>query len=407
MRKFLYLALALTLVLVSCGKKTEEEIAVELQGISLNKKSLSMDIGETARLMVVYNPEEAEKFAPAVTWESSVPGVATVKDGKVTAKQKGKTTITALCGKYYADCEVIVETGGGSGGGGGEGGGGEDPQKFDITPTTIEDAGTGGNYTISVTSNRVWSATCEKSWATISPDNGNGDATVTVSVEANTEETPDEQTITFTSLAMTKTVTLKRPGHHEIVPLTIDVKEKVIPADGGSFDVKVSSDIAWDAKCDHERVHITKKSDGVSIEVDIDKTKMQVSEWATKIPVVFSNADVTDTLIIRQIMPYGHISPNQLFSTTGLTYTCKVESNISWRITFTYTPCNGECAKDYMVANPAFGTGEATVNMTIKKVHSGSDWLSGDGYMFLEGTGKWEGLKVPCGNTIYQSNSFD
>ena len=77
MRKFLYLALALTLVLVSCGKKTEEEIAVELQGISLNKKSLSMDIGETARLMVVYNPEEAEKFAPAVTWESTVPGVAT------------------------------------------------------------------------------------------------------------------------------------------------------------------------------------------------------------------------------------------------------------------------------------------------------------------------------------------
>ena len=400
-----YLFLALVLALVSCGgKKTEEEMSVELQGISLNKKSLSMEIGDKATLIVVYNPEAAAKFAPAVTWESSVPRVATVQDGKVTAKQKGKTTISAFCGKFYADCEVVVETGGGSGGGGG---GGEDTQKFDITPTTIEDAGTGGNYTISVTSNHIWSATCEKSWATISPDNGNGDATVTVTVEANTEETPDEQTITFTSLAMTKTVTLKRAGHHEIVPLTIDVKEKQIPADGGSFDVKVSSDIAWDAKCDHERVHITKKSDGVSIEVDIDKTKMYVSEGTTKIPVVFSNADVTDTLFIKQQRPYGHMSPNQLFSTTSLTYTCKVESNISWTISFTYTPCNGECAKNYMVANPSYGTGDATVNMTIKKVHSGSDWLSGDGYMFLEGTGKWEGLKVPCGNTIYQSNSFD
>ncbi|MBR4704698.1 MAG: Ig-like domain-containing protein [Paludibacteraceae bacterium] len=401
MRKFLYLALALTLVLVSCGKKTEEEIAVELQGISLNKKSLSMDIGETARLMVVYNPEEAEKFAPAVTWESSVPGVATVKDGKVTAKQKGKTTITAYCGKFYADCEVVVETGGGSGGGGG----GEDTQKFEVTPATIDDNGLGGTYTITVTSNHPWQAVCEKPWATVSPEKGDGDATVTVTVEANTEVDADAQTITFTAGLMKKTVTVNRAGYHKICPITLDVKEKELGPEGGSFDVKVTCEIDWNVSCDHERVHITKKSDGVSIEVDIDKTKLEYSEKVSEIPVVFSNQDVTDTLLIRQIMPYAYLQPSQFQTNHGLQYACQVKSNISWQIVFTYYE-GSDNAKNYMVANPQFGTGDVPVTVTMNKVHSGSEWMSGDGYVMIKGTGKWQGLEVRVGNHFYRSDDF-
>ena len=390
-----YLFLALVLALVSCGgKKTEEEMSVELQGISLNKKSLSMEVGNKATLIVVYNPEEAAKFAPAVTWESTVPRVATVKDGKVEAKQKGKTTITAYCGKFYADCVVEVEN--------------ETAPitpKLSLTPTTITDKGQGGTYTISVTCNRAWTAECEQAWATVSPAEGDGNAEVTVTVEANMEATADAQTITFTAGSLKKTVTVNRPAYHKVYPLSIDLKEKVVPADGDKFDVKVTSEAAWDYKCDHERVHITKNSDGVSITVDIDKSKLEYTETVTKIPVVFYNEDETDTLLIKQIIPYANIQPNQFWTSKGLQYSCQVKSNISWTIVFTYSG-GSDKAKNYVTASPATGTGDASVNVTMKKVHSGDEWMSGDGYVIMQGTGKWQGLEAQRGNTFYRSDDF-
>ena len=406
MKRILSIVMAVTLVLVGCGKKTEEEVGAELKGISLNKKSLSMDIGETARLMVVYSPESAAKYAPEVTWESSVPSVATVQDGKVTAKQKGKATITAFCGKYYADCEVIVETGGGSGGGGGGG----DTQKFEITPTTIEDAGTGGNYTISVTSNRVWSATCEKSWATISPDNGNGDATVTVTVEANTEKTDDEQTITFTSGALKKTVTVKRAGHHEIVPISIDIKTKKMSVDGGSFDVKVSSEAAWNVTCEKSWVTFSDKTDeGVTVNVgpNVSELNWRPDEWM-KIPVVFSNGTKSDTLEIRQDIPYVKISPDKFYTFDALKFETKVTSNISWRLEFSYDDkvSGAEGVKNYMHAQPATGTGNETIQVTISKVHSDDQPHSGHGSVWAYGTGTWSGLSVSVGSHGYYSSDF-
>lgn len=42
-------------------------------------------------------------------WTSSKPGVATVKNGKVTAKKAGKTVITAAVGSYKASCTITVK----------------------------------------------------------------------------------------------------------------------------------------------------------------------------------------------------------------------------------------------------------------------------------------------------------
>ncbi|MBR4432128.1 MAG: Ig-like domain-containing protein [Paludibacteraceae bacterium] len=397
MKKYLSLALVLTLVLMSCGKKTEEEMAVvELQGISLSKKSLSMEVGNKATLIVVYNPEEAAKFAPAVTWESSNSSVATVEDGKVTAKRKGKTTISAYCGKFYADCVVEVEN--------------ETAPitpKLSVTPTTIDDKGQGGTYTISVTCNRAWTAECEQAWATVSPAEGDGNAEVTVTVEANTATTADAQTITFTAGTVKKTVTVNRPAYHKVYPITLDLKEKEIPAEGGKFDVKVTSEADWDYKWDdHERVHITKNSDGVSITVDINKVDLGYVKSFTKIPVVFYNDDVTDTLFIKQEKPYVSLSNNGQFdSSKGKSWTIMLYSNISWQITFNYNLSG--TAKDYMSADPSTGTGDTPVTVKMKKVHSSSESKSGDGYVIIRGTGKWQGLEAYRGNHFYNSYNFD
>lgn len=394
MKKYLFWTLALTLVLMSCGKKTntEEEMSVELQGISLSKKTLSLEVGDKKTLIVVYNPEEAAKFAPEVTWESSSTRVATVENGKVTAKQKGKTTITAYCGKFSADCVVEVENA-------------TAPvtPKLEVSPTTIVDKGEGGTYTFAVTCNRAWTVTCEKSWATVSPDHGTGNATVTVTVEANTVEAEDEQTITVDAGALKETVTVIRPAYHKISPITLDITEKEVPVTGGSFDVKVTCEGDWNYTCNNDRVHIIKTADGVSITVDLDNTDLLREKLVIEIPVVFYNDDVTEIFTIKQEMPYAKLKPGDFISANGLNYTCKLTSNISWEIYFDYVDYS---AQNYMTASPSSGEGDATVYVTIKKVHTDGQEKTGGGSVWIKGTGEWADLKVYIGSTDYHYANF-
>lgn len=69
-----------------CDNKT-------IKSITINKKSSSIYISETANLKVTINPSDISN--KNVIWKSSNDKVATVKNGKVTAKRKGKATITA------------------------------------------------------------------------------------------------------------------------------------------------------------------------------------------------------------------------------------------------------------------------------------------------------------------------
>lgn len=406
MKKYIFWALALALVLVSCGKKTEEEMSVELQGISLNKKSLSLDIGDKATLIVVYNPEEAAKFAPAVIWESSNSQIASVENGRVTAKRKGKATIIASCGKFSAECPVEVETGGSGGGGGGS-----DAQKFGISPATIDDNGFGGTYTITVTSNRAWTAACEKSWATISPDKGDGDATVTVTVEANTEKTANEQTITFTAGALKKTVTVKRAECQKIVPITLNITEKKMLVEGGSFDVQVESETAWTVKCDKAWVTFSNKTDkGVTVQVGANTSEIYWKAGeTTTIPVTFSNGGKTATLEIKQDKPYVVLSPSQYYTFNGKNYEVSVKSNIPWRIEFTYDDkvSGHDAVKNYLGANPAEGTGDATIKVYFKQVHKDGEQASGHGNVRAYGTGLWSELNTGVGTHSYYSSDFE
>ncbi len=104
-----YLILFVVLALVACNNNND---IPALKGISLNKTKVSLEEGDTYRLKVIYEPEEAEEFAPEVEWTSSSTKVAKVDDnGKVTAKAIGVATITATCGKFEAECEITVEKG--------------------------------------------------------------------------------------------------------------------------------------------------------------------------------------------------------------------------------------------------------------------------------------------------------
>ena len=81
---------------------------VAVTGVSLNKGSLSLEVGETATLKATVKPDNATD--KSVTWSSSNKKVATVdKSGKVTAVAEGTAKITAKAGDKTATCTVTVE----------------------------------------------------------------------------------------------------------------------------------------------------------------------------------------------------------------------------------------------------------------------------------------------------------
>lgn len=81
-------------------------VQVPVQGITLDKTSLSLDAGSSATLTATINPPNATD--KTVTWTSSNVSVASVKNGVVTAAKAGNAVITAKAGGKIATCNVTV-----------------------------------------------------------------------------------------------------------------------------------------------------------------------------------------------------------------------------------------------------------------------------------------------------------
>ena len=82
---------------------------VPVSGVTLNKDSLALGVGDTETLTATVAPANAAN--QSVTWASSAPSVATVDAaGKVTAVAPGTATITATTvdGGFTATCAVTV-----------------------------------------------------------------------------------------------------------------------------------------------------------------------------------------------------------------------------------------------------------------------------------------------------------
>ena len=72
-----------------------------------------------------------------------------------------------------------------------------------------------GSFVVSVACNSSWSASSDKSWATLSSTSGTGDNTVTVNYTQNSESSSRTATITFTASGHVKTLALTQSASTE------------------------------------------------------------------------------------------------------------------------------------------------------------------------------------------------
>ncbi len=106
-------------------KKDEYKVDVNVNSVTLDPAAdFELNVDETKTITATVKPDNATD--KTVTWKSSVPGVATVDGGVVTAKAEGETVISATAGGESASLKVTVKkpSGGQSGEGGGQSGDG-------------------------------------------------------------------------------------------------------------------------------------------------------------------------------------------------------------------------------------------------------------------------------------------
>ena len=89
------------------GTDPDDDKGIAVTSVSLDKTSLTLEVGENYTLVVTVSPSNATD--KSVTWSSTNSSVATVSSGKVTAKSEGTTMIAAEAhnGKT-ATCIVTV-----------------------------------------------------------------------------------------------------------------------------------------------------------------------------------------------------------------------------------------------------------------------------------------------------------
>jgi hypothetical protein len=104
------LLLTATFVAVFASCDQDDPKPVEATGVTLNKTTLALAVGDTETLKATVAPDDAAD--KTVTWSSSAPEVATVTGGAVTAVAKGTATVTVSTANGRTDnCEVTVNDG--------------------------------------------------------------------------------------------------------------------------------------------------------------------------------------------------------------------------------------------------------------------------------------------------------
>ncbi len=90
-------------------KETSEPTKVEVTGVTLNKNTLTLEVGDKGNLVATIEPKEATQ--KQVKWESLNEKVATISEtGIIKAISEGKATIRVITidGNFVATCELTV-----------------------------------------------------------------------------------------------------------------------------------------------------------------------------------------------------------------------------------------------------------------------------------------------------------
>lgn len=253
-----------------------------------------------------------------------------------------------------------------------------------ISETDIFTPRDGGTYTIQIESNIQWQVDKTANWITLDKGMGKNNGSVTMTIAAATipEETTAKVTVSqYTgSGAEAQVITITRGGT-DATSLSVDLATVEAPAEGGTYNIKVSSNArwkvsqAWDTE-DWISVFGTTENEGdgsfgITVEpattVNPSQGIITITEMRNDgyVPVV------TQVLVTRAGKPQASLSvdPTAIYSSAdGGDFPIEIKSNYSWTATT-------NVAKIVSLSSNS-GSGDATLVVTVKPAQNNDGEVS-------------------------------
>ena len=94
-------------VLLAGCKKEDPDVVQSIKFTNVDNGRLTLLVGEDFRVKYTVEPASLQETA-VLEWTSSKEDVASVRNGRISANEEGKATITATCGNATATISVEV-----------------------------------------------------------------------------------------------------------------------------------------------------------------------------------------------------------------------------------------------------------------------------------------------------------
>lgn len=207
-----------------------------------------------------------------------------------------------------------------------------------------------------VSSNTDWSVISKPSWITVTPENGTGSKTVTITALENesTSSRTDYIVIGKAGTSLQKSINVTQNGHtfeNLIASLSFESK-----ADSKSVEIK--TDGTWSAKSNDDWIHVSplSGSGNSTLIVSVDENTADYSRTGS---VDVSVGDITQTIAVTQTGKYITITPTSqdAIPSNGGTHQIHISSNESWTAT---------CDVDWLTLSTDKGEGEIDITLTAQ-----------------------------------------
>lgn len=209
---------------------------------------------------------------------------------------------------------------------------------------------------LEISSNTEWSVISKPSWATITPENGMGSKTVTITALENesTSSRTDYIVIGKAGTSLQKSVNIVQNGHtfdNLIASLSFESKDE-------SKSVEIKTDGAWSAKSNDDWIHISplNGSGNSTLIVSVDENTADDSRTGS---IDVSVGDKTQTIAVTQTGKYITITPTSqdAIPSKGGTHQIHISSNESW---------TANCDADWLKLSLDKGEGEIDITLTAQ-----------------------------------------
>ena len=238
----------------------------------------------------------------------------------------------------------------------------EQPTMLSVSQTALTFENSGGNQSVTITANKVWTASSNQGWLRVSPSSGEGTTTLSVSCEGNTTYDSRTGNITIVSEELTQTISVTQA---EGLGLIVSQTEYNITNDAQTLSVEVQANVQYivdiDAACrDWIKQNSTKALSPNTVKFDISKNESYDGREG-KITIRQTNGSLSATVVVKQSQNNGMFVDQTAYdiSYEEQQLNIKVKSNVNYEVQI------DDSCKDWISRVGTKGLTESTVTLAI------------------------------------------